>query len=79
MSTDDDARGKVERLEWLHQGLALMDDRCRDLLSSLYFDEAEPAYTEVAQKFGIPVGSIGPTRARCLQKLRTHLEALQHS
>jgi RNA polymerase sigma factor (sigma-70 family) len=79
VSTDDDARATVERLEWLHQGLALMDDRCRALLSSLYFDESEPAYTDVAEKFGIPVGSIGPTRARCLQKLRTHLEALQHS
>ncbi len=79
LSTDDDARARVERLEWLHQGLALMDERCRALLGSLYFDESQPAYTEVAEVFGIPVGSIGPTRARCLQKLRTHLEALHHS
>jgi RNA polymerase sigma factor (sigma-70 family) len=77
LSTDDDARAKVERLEWLHQGLSMMDDRCRALLGSLYFDDTEPAYADVAATFGIPVGSIGPTRARCLQKLRTHLEALQ--
>jgi RNA polymerase sigma factor (sigma-70 family) len=76
ISTDDDARAAVERLEWLHQGLALMEPRCRDLLSALYLDDSEPAYTEVAEKFGVPVGSIGPTRARCLQKLRTHLETL---
>jgi RNA polymerase sigma factor (sigma-70 family) len=77
ITTDDDARTKVERLEWLHQGLSLVDDRCRELLTSLYFDDSEPAYAVVAARFGIPIGSIGPTRARCLQKLRTHLETLQ--
>jgi RNA polymerase sigma factor (sigma-70 family) len=77
VSTDEDARALVERLEWLHQGMALLDDRCRQLLGSLYLDESEPAYADVAEKFGIPVGSIGPTRARCLQKLRTQLETLQ--
>lgn len=76
-STDDDARASVERLEWMHQGLVRMDDRCRDLLAALYFDDGEPSYADVAERFGIPVGSIGPTRARCLQKMRTVLDSLQ--
>lgn len=74
---DDDARASVERLEWLHQGLVQMDDRCRALLTALYFDEREPSYVDVGAQFGIPVGSIGPTRARCLQKLKSILDDLQ--
>jgi len=30
-------------------------------------------YDEVARRLGVPVGSIGPTRARCLGKLRALL------
>jgi len=34
-----------------------------------------PSYAEVAAALGLPVGSIGPTRARCLQTLREKLAA----
>ena len=33
-------------------------------------DDPKPSYDEIAERLGIPVGSIGPTRARCLEKLR---------
>jgi RNA polymerase sigma factor (sigma-70 family) len=63
-----------ERLEWLHHGLSLLDERCRKLLTELYL-RAEPApYEAVARRLKIAVGSIGPTRARCLAKLRGLLE-----
>jgi RNA polymerase sigma factor (sigma-70 family) len=75
-STDDEATAKVERLEWVHQGLVRLDERCRELLTNLYFDEAAPSYVDVADRFNIPVGSIGPTRARCLQKLKSLLDSL---
>lgn len=53
-----------------------LDARCRDLLSLLYADEDDrQAYDEVARRLGMPVGSIGPTRARCLQKLRRLFDA----
>ena len=29
-------------------------------------------YAEISARLGIPVGSIGPTRRRCLDKLRRH-------
>ena len=77
VSTEDSVIAHTENLEWVHQGLAKMDRRCRDLLTSLYFSEETPAYTAVAAEFGIPVGSVGPTRARCLDKLRAFLEDLQ--
>jgi RNA polymerase sigma factor (sigma-70 family) len=47
-----------------------LPDRCGKLLRLLYFDVDEPSYAEIAQKMGMPVASIGPTRARCLEKLK---------
>lgn len=63
----------AERLLWVTDGLLALSEPCRDLLLALYFDESEPSYAEVAQRFDRPVGSIGPTRARCLQRLREEL------
>lgn len=60
---------------WLDQGLVKLSAKCRDLLTALYLDVTEPSYVEVAARLGIPVGSIGPTRARCLERLRQVLEA----
>jgi RNA polymerase sigma factor (sigma-70 family) len=42
---------------------------CRELLSMLISDPA-PAYTEISAALGVAVGSIGPKRARCLDRLR---------
>jgi RNA polymerase sigma factor (sigma-70 family) len=64
-----------EQLEWLNHGLTQIDERCRNLLTELYLREDAFSYEEVAERLGISVGSIGPTRARCLSKLRTLLES----
>jgi RNA polymerase sigma factor (sigma-70 family) len=63
-----------EVVEWLHRGLASLTERCRALLSALYLAPDEPPYTEIAARFGMPVGSVGPTRARCLERLKRLLE-----
>jgi RNA polymerase sigma factor (sigma-70 family) len=42
---------------------------CRRLVAMLMEDPPVP-YTEISARLGIPVGSIGPTRRRCLDKLR---------
>ena len=47
-----------------------LPDRCRRLLRVLLADPP-PAYAEVAAALEMPIGSIGPTRARCLAQLRT--------
>ena len=65
---------KWERLLWLHNGLSRLDERCRQLLHALYFEAPEPTYAEIAAHLGTAVGSIGPTRARCLQKLKELLQ-----
>jgi DNA-directed RNA polymerase specialized sigma24 family protein len=63
-----------DRVDWLNQGLDLLDERCRKLLLLLYFSEEQPAYEEVAAQLSLRVGSIGPIRGRCLDRLRTILE-----
>ncbi|MBK8985141.1 MAG: sigma-70 family RNA polymerase sigma factor [Chloroflexi bacterium] len=70
---DSDATTYWERVNWLNQGLDLLDKRCRDLLLLLYFSEEQPAYEEVAEQLGLRVGSIGPIRGRCLERLRVIL------
>jgi RNA polymerase sigma factor (sigma-70 family) len=48
-----------------------LPDRCRRLLELLYFEVTNPSYEEISRIMNMPVASIGPTRARCLDKLRT--------
>lgn len=48
--------------------------RCQKLLR-IVAAESRPDYTVISQQLGMPVGSIGPTRGRCLDKLRQELVA----
>ncbi len=59
----------AERHQVLRDGLRQLPSRCQQLLTLLV---AEPpmSYEDISAHTGIPVGSIGPTRARCLDKLR---------
>ncbi len=69
-----DALERWEVLEWLHTSLTRLDDRCHKLIIALYFDPQQASYSEIAERLGIPVGCIGPTRARCLKRLKKMLE-----
>jgi RNA polymerase sigma factor (sigma-70 family) len=61
----------LQQLDLLRNGLDRLDERCRELLLLVFRDEDERlGYDEVGRRLGLPVGSIGPTRARCLGKLR---------
>ena len=60
-----------ERKAALREAFADLDERCRLLLALLHTDP--PAtYEEITVAMEMPVGSIGPTRQRCLGKLRGH-------
>lgn len=52
--------------------VASVDERCRKLLRVVAFME-RPDYQSLSKDLDMPVGSIGPTRARCLAKVRTAL------
>jgi RNA polymerase sigma factor (sigma-70 family) len=55
---------------WRH--VAQLPARCQQLLRVIAFAD-RPDYSAVADALGMPVGSIGPTRGRCLAKLRALL------
>jgi RNA polymerase sigma factor (sigma-70 family) len=55
---------------WKH--IAALPERCRTLLRVIAFAD-RPDYAELAKALGMPQGSIGPTRGRCLAKLRIAL------
>lgn len=50
--------------------LQQLPDECRKLLSMLYQEDAPCSYAEVARALSIPLGAIGPKRARCLMRLK---------
>ncbi len=54
----------------VREAVEQLQERCRKLLELLYFDPKDPSYESIAQTMQMPVASIGPTRARCLDKLR---------
>lgn len=67
----EQALADLQQLNQLRNALDRLDTRCRDLLLLLFRDEDEKlSYGEVARRLDTSVGSIGPTRSRCLDKLR---------
>jgi RNA polymerase sigma factor (sigma-70 family) len=63
----------LERDGRLWRAFAGLSDRCKSLLRMLMAED-EPSYEEVGAALGIPVGAIGPTRMRCLDRLRATTE-----
>jgi RNA polymerase sigma factor (sigma-70 family) len=68
--SDADSIEHWELTEWLDAALSKISAACRELLLALYFQPEGSSYAEVAERLGMPVGSIGPRRARCLKSLR---------
>jgi RNA polymerase sigma factor (sigma-70 family) len=58
-----------ERDAELYRAVLQLSDRCQQLLR-LLSASPPPRYETVSEALGLPVGSIGPTRGRCLEKLR---------
>jgi len=69
LPTPEDEVLEAERLALLRAALEELPPRCQQLLRVLTADPA-PTYEQVSAALGMPVGSIGPTRARCLERLR---------
>lgn len=61
-----------EQRRALWTAIARLSPRCQELLRIVAF-VPRPDYQAVAAELGMPVGSIGPTRGRCLAKLRALL------
>jgi RNA polymerase sigma factor (sigma-70 family) len=63
-------RTDVDQRLWQH--IEELPERCRALLRVIAFAD-RPDYAALAKALGMPQGSIGPTRGRCLAKLRIAL------
>lgn len=63
----------AERDETVRAAVRQLPARCQELLALLMMDPP-PSYEEVSAGTGMPIGSIGPTRGRCLRKLADMLE-----
>jgi RNA polymerase sigma factor (sigma-70 family) len=65
----DEVLIELEQQHQIRMALESVDERCRKLIELLFYRADAPAYSEIASMLKLPEGSIGPTRARCLQKL----------
>jgi RNA polymerase sigma factor (sigma-70 family) len=61
----------AERHAALREAFTCLPPRCQRLIAMLIEDPPAP-YAKISAELGIPIGSIGPTRSRCLDKLRRH-------
>ena len=63
-----------ERAQAVREALLTLPSRSQQLLEMLMADPPV-SYTEISDQLGVPIGSIGPTRGRCLERLRLVLSA----
>ena len=69
----DEVLVNLEEQHRVRTALGGLDERCRKLLTMLFYQAETPPYAEIAAAIGATEGSIGPTRARCLKKLMRQL------
>jgi RNA polymerase sigma factor (sigma-70 family) len=74
----DEALIEGERRLVLTRALSTLPDRQRKLMT-LIASERAPDYKEIGAALGMPVGSIGPTRARCMARLQLHSELREYA
>ena len=70
----DEALLAAERAEVVREAMTHLPRRWQRLMEMLMSDPPA-SYAEISDELGLPVGSIGPTRGRCLARLRVLLEA----
>jgi RNA polymerase sigma factor (sigma-70 family) len=73
----DEVVFRDDRQRRLWQHVQDLPARCRQLVCVIAYAD-RPDYAVIAESLGMPVGSIGPTRGRCLAKLRDLLAGDPH-
>jgi RNA polymerase sigma factor (sigma-70 family) len=71
----DQGLAETERNVILRASLLQLPPRCQMMLRLLLTADTTLSYTELGELLDMPIGSIGPTRARCLEHLRRLVEA----
>ena len=70
----DQQRETLEQQQLVRQSVESLPERCRNLVTMLFYEKDELSYADIARRLGMPVPSVGPTRARCLEKLKKMLQ-----
>ena len=63
----------IEKQQRIRDAVEELPSRCKSLIEMLYFNLQPLSYDEISQKLEMPVPSVGPNRARCLERLRAIL------
>jgi RNA polymerase sigma factor (sigma-70 family) len=58
----------------VRNAFARLDPPCRELITLLVLADPPVPYDEASERLGRPIGSLGPSRKRCLDKIKTLLE-----
>lgn len=66
----------LQHQDLLRRAVDQLDPRSRQLVELLFLQDEPLPYGEIAARLGIAEGSIGPTRARCIEKLRALLKKM---
>lgn len=79
--TDPEPTADAQVVDWehaalTHRALNQLGGQCQRLLELLFLSDTRADYKSIATDLGISIGSIGPTRARCLKRLKGHLAKL---
>ncbi len=72
----DEQLAALQEHDRLRRAVDRLEPRARQLIELLFLQDEPLPYSEISQRLGIPEGSIGPTRNRCLAKLRKLLDDL---
>lgn len=70
----DGLLGEIQREQIVREAVQEASPECKRLIDLLFFLDPPLRYDEAAQALGFAKGSIGATRLRCLEKLRSSLE-----
>lgn len=70
----DEQLAQLQELDRVRAAVDRLDPRARQFVELMFLQSEPLPYAELAARLGIPEGSIGPTRARCLAKLRKLME-----
>ena len=63
-----------EQNQMVLEAISELPERCRELIRMLFYLNEEPTYEDISERLNMPVSSIGPTRMRCLEKLKNILQ-----
>lgn len=66
----------LEEQAMIRLALAALPEGCRRLLTALYYEDPPLSYAALARRLGMPIGSLGPTRARCIERMRNVLAGM---